>query len=186
MTGYRDGVPELIAAHGLGEETAEALLALDLAMFQYARRVAKGEWVAFILRRIEADLEMVQFQALASVARRCTPGKGGDVTWATVGDLAEEMQITPSRASRLAAELVSRGYLRRGAAQDDGRKSYLEPTAKAGRFLARFRKEKWDFMLSIYDSWPEDDIRTFARLYERYTSAVQERMTEDGETRAES
>ncbi|MGZ9810498.1 MarR family winged helix-turn-helix transcriptional regulator [Pseudoroseicyclus sp. H15] len=179
LTSYQDGVPELIAAHGIGEETAEALLSLDVAMFHSARRAAKGEWVAAILSRMDADLEMVQFQALTSVARRCTSTEGGRVTWATVGDLAEDMQITPSRASRLAAELVTRGYLRRGAAQDDGRKSYLELTPKASRFLERFRSHKWDFILSIYDSWEEEDIRTFARLYGRYTFAVQEKLTEE-------
>ncbi|WP_373356631.1 MarR family winged helix-turn-helix transcriptional regulator [Pseudoroseicyclus sp. CXY001] len=176
LSPFQEGVPELIAAHGLSAAAASSLLDLDLAMFQWSRRMQKGEWVAALLGQTGADLELTQFQALAAVARRCHAPGGGDQ--ATVGDLAEMMQITPSRASRLAAELVARGYFRRAAAQEDGRKSCLELTQKAETFLASFRQHKWEFLLSIYESWPEEDIATFSRLFRRYTDGVAQKLAQ--------
>src|SRR6218665_2561537 len=54
---------------------------------------------------------------------------------ATVGLIAEHMRIDPSRGSRLVAEMVASGVLRRLASQEDGRRSVIELTELGQRLL---------------------------------------------------
>lgn len=161
-TVFQDGVPEMLLARGVPEALIPALLEFDLASFQFQRRVGKGDWLARILRDSDSDLELAEFQALSALARLSFSGE------VTVGDLAVEMQLGPSRASRLAADLVAKGYLARGAAQQDGRKSLLTMTVRARGVFDTFVAAKWQTFLTVFDDWPEEDVQTFARLFSRY------------------
>ena len=90
----------------------------------------------------------------------------------TVGLLAEEMDIDPSRASRIASDLIGRGFVRREAAQDDGRKSILVLTDAAWKVLGRVSDQKWSKMGAIFEGWSEDEITTFSRLFLRYIDGI--------------
>ena len=169
---FQADLPERLAAAGHGPEAVAALLALDAEMFGWHRRVVKGELPGRLIAELGLELELSQFSALTAV-NRIVQGIGRDrPALATVGLLAEEMSIDPSRASRIASGLIAAGWLRRAAAQDDGRKAVLEFTDMARDVFARFREAKWAKMLSVFEGWSEDDIRDFARLFARYSEAV--------------
>lgn len=172
-----DGVPERLERAGRSPGAIAALLEVDQSLLAWRRALVKGELVAAVLAQLGSDVEVAEFAALAAVTR-ITHGLGrpGPVE-ATVGALAQEMGIHPSRASRLAAQLTARGHLRREVAQEDARRAVLVPTQKALELMSAFRERKWERYDRIFAGWSDEDLVTFAGLLDRYldaSSAVQE------------
>lgn len=166
-----DGVAERLARAGRSDAAIAALMEVDQRLLIWRRAVMKGELVARVLAVLGADVEVAEFGALLAVGRiihgfgRPSPGD------ATVGALAQEMGIDPSRASRLAGQLTTKGYLRREVAQSDARKAILVPTETAHALMVAFRDHKWDRYEEAFADWSDADLVTFARLLERYLMA---------------
>ena len=169
---YQLAVHDSLIADGYSKQAALALLALDLDQFDYMRRVMKGDVPVQLMRELGAGLEVTQFHALTAITRiQCGIGRS-TATEATVGLLAEELNVDPSRASRIVADLVERGYLARAASQDDGRRSILTLTDSAVQLFEAFRTRKWHKTMAVFKDWPEADILSFARLFARYSDAM--------------
>src|SRR3954463_14600961 len=96
------------------ERVREALVSLR-RLFQRKELVA--QWSAAFGRAAQMDYGDLR---LLDAVRSSTTGAG-----ATVGDVAVQLGIDPSRASRMTARAVKRGLLARHAAQGDGRKVVL-------------------------------------------------------------
>jgi DNA-binding MarR family transcriptional regulator len=82
--------------------------------------------------------------------------------------LAEELSFDLSWASRIAADLITGGYLRREADQSDGRRSVLRLTDDARSALRALRERKWEKLAGVFADWADDDIEAFARLFDHY------------------
>jgi DNA-binding MarR family transcriptional regulator len=166
---YQEQVRDNLLEAGFSEDAAMALLSFDLDQFNYMRRIMKGDVPLLLMRELNAGLEATQFHALTAITRiQCGIGREG-ATEATVGLLAQELNVDPSRASRITADLVERGYLERGASQHDGRRSILTLTPKAKSLFEAFRMRKWQKTMAVFKTWPEKDILAFARLFARYS-----------------
>ncbi len=159
---------------GFSADAAEAMLLVDSDNFQYVRRVMKGDIPANLMQELGNGLDVTLFHALSAMVR-IQNGYGRDAPQeATVGLLAEEMNIDPSRASRIAADLVDRGYLVRAVSQDDGRRSVLEATDQARELIQGFFQAKWQRTMKLFASWSEEDIATFSALFHRYCEGMRE------------
>jgi DNA-binding MarR family transcriptional regulator len=88
----------------------------------------------------------------------------------TVGTVAERLGIDPSRASRIVADVVERGYIRRAASQADSRRIVLEPTDKGVAFGNEWRRRKSEVLIASLREWTEDALTTFARLVDRFST----------------
>jgi len=165
---YLPEVSEKLRQAGFSPLTIAALIDFDSAQFFWHRRMMKGEGPARMLAALESDLELSHFYAITAVLRIETGMGRARAEPATIGLLAEELAVDPSRASRTANDLIARGYFRRDAAQDDGRKSILVPTAKARDFIQRFLERKWSNLITIFQDWSIEDITAFSRLFQRY------------------
>ncbi|MCC2608908.1 MarR family winged helix-turn-helix transcriptional regulator [Neorhizobium sp. Rsf11] len=88
----------------------------------------------------------------------------------TVGAIAEAMRIDPSRGSRLVADLVARGILRRDASQADGRRSLVVRTEFGDRLLAEIRAVKRTLLARVLEDWPEEELNAFSALFEKFVS----------------
>lgn len=86
----------------------------------------------------------------------------------TVGAIAEAMRMDPSRGSRIVAELVSRGVLRRDASQQDGRRSLLVMTELGCRLQAERRAVKASVLEEVLDGWSEEELAAFSHLFEKF------------------
>ena len=118
-----------------------------------------------MLKAVEPELDLPDLDVIAAVMGcRSVPGAE-----ATVGYVADRLQVDPSRASRITAEVVEKGYLRRVASQADSRRIVLELTPKGATFAKRFHERKWEIMARGMKTWSEDEIVTFARLLRRFT-----------------
>lgn len=166
-------LPARLTAAGFAPDVAEALAALDAEMFVAQRRAVKGELPARLIAEAGLDLDFGAFTALTAILR-ITNGVGrAQAEPATVGLLADELSIDPSRASRVASGLIEAGWVRRDVAQDDGRKSILVLTDRAQAAFSQFRDLKWSKLAEVFADWSGDDIRTFARLFARYSDGVE-------------
>lgn len=164
--------PARLEDSGFSPEARDALLDLEQAFYQWHRQVQKGELTGRLLAASGLDLEPALFHGLTAIVRIETGvGRAGPAQ-ATVGLVAEEMAIDPSRASRIVTELIKRDYVARAAAQEDGRKSVLQLTAKAEAAFAQIRDLKWQRLVEVFSGWSDEDIRDFARLFGRYVAAV--------------
>lgn len=172
-----DQIPELLAAAGLAPESVRALLDFDVANFQWYRLVQKGEMMQAILRKIGTDLDLPHVQALLALIR-IEAGVGRAATEPTIGLVAGELGVDPSRASRLVADLVAGGYVRRGVAQEDGRRSVLALSDRGYGVLDKVRREKWAIMVRVFRDWDPDTIAHFARGIRAYAEGVQAAITD--------
>lgn len=159
-----DLVDALVMQSGRGADVVGAMVALDRTFFQWRSAVLKGEGLAAMLKSAGFGLELQEFQSLLAIHRL---GEG-----VTVGALAQDMRLDPSRASRLATKLIASGLVRRGVAQADARRAVLEITAAGHEVLAQGRAKKWARNLEIFADWDDADIAAFARLMDRYVVAT--------------
>lgn len=168
-----DRIKTSLQAQGFAPDVVLALLALDADHFHYVRRVMKGDVPQSLMEELGAGLEATQFHALSAILR-IQSGLGRPPQQATVGLLAEEMALDPSRASRIAADLVERGLLARAVSQEDGRRSVLVPTRDAWALMDAFLTAKWQRTVNLFRSWTPEDIVTFARLFAAYTEGMRQ------------
>jgi DNA-binding MarR family transcriptional regulator len=173
-TRHHDRIKAEIEAAGYSTAVAQALLALDAEHFHYVRRVMKGDIPQSLMEELDAGVEATHFHALSAIMR-IQNGYGRPAPQeVTVGLLAEELNLDPSRASRIAADLVERGLVERAVSQEDGRRSVLQPTAAAGALLEAFLMAKWQRTMKLFASWSEADIVAFATLFGRYSEGMRQ------------
>lgn len=165
---FQAKVPELLEDAGYSSSASQALLDLDSAIFRWKSVMMKGDLPVRMIAELGVDLDLTQFRFLTAIIRIQDGIGRKKPEAATIGLVAEELNVDPSRASRLAADLISRGYLRREAAQDDGRKSIVVLTEHAEEVGTKFRALKWSKFLSIMEDWEENEIAELARLLEKY------------------
>ncbi|RFU85555.1 MarR family transcriptional regulator [Streptomyces triticagri] len=97
-------------------------------------------------------------------------GEGGrDVT---VGFVADRLAIDPSRASRIVADAVKSGFVRRVASQEDGRRSCLELTATGERAVAAAHRTRQEFYATVIEDWDTQEQREFARLLTKFVRSL--------------
>ncbi len=169
-----EGLRPRLLARGHSEAAAAAMVDFDAAAFVFHRLAARGDMPRKLLAEMGQTLEILQFQSLTAILR-IQGGKGQRPAQpATIGLLAEELHLDPSRASRIAADLIAAGYLRREAAQDDGRKSVLVLTDRAEALFCSFRDLRFDKVMQVFDGWSDAEIIQFANLFTRYCSRMKE------------
>nr|WP_319246858.1 MarR family transcriptional regulator [uncultured Celeribacter sp.] len=170
----RFGVPALLANKGVSEAGIDALMALDVALFQWRRMAERGEFKGKLVESLSEKLDPAILQGLLSVSQ-ISSGLGREAPQApTIGMVAEVMAVDPSRASRIVSELVSRGFVERRASQEDARKSTLVVSPKGQAFLGEFTRAKWTIMAQVFAGWEAEDIASFSDLFARYVSGLSE------------
>lgn len=179
---YFDHIADHAATIGLPREAAESLIGIDASVFAWRRRTLKGEMSRRILSELDIDIEQAEFETLTAVARLSAGIGGKPLSEVTIGDIAEELNIDPSRASRLVSALVHKGYLRREVAQNDARRSVLSPTEASGTLFEQFMALKWRIVFAAFKGWSRRDIEDFERLLSRYVGAMNDALAEADST----
>ncbi len=158
---------DLARSNGLSEAAAEAVAAIDAVMSKVRRSIQRRDFGRLILARIDPSLEVSHLDAIIAIAHNPIVGNipRNEVT---VGIIAERLGIDPSRASRISADIVERGYAFRVASQLDARRICLKLTARGERFVTAVRQTKWRIFAGSLAQWDERDLVTFAALLERF------------------
>lgn len=159
---------EIFTAAGYSPKAADAIVAIDATMQRIRRSIAKREFVADILAEMGGiDLQQLDVMSAVSHWHPATPEDADREV--TVGTIAERLHIDPSRASRLVADIVDKGYIRREASQSDSRRIVLVATEKGWAFGEEFRRRKGDMLAAALKSWTEEELVAFSQLLDRYS-----------------
>ena len=145
--------------------TTSRLATLDAA-FVRVRRL----WESPALRRrftaaLGVSVDPGVLRTLRAVANLETCG---------VREVAEELDVEASTASRLVDAAVSAGYLDRATSPEDRRRSVLSVTASGARLLRRALDVREHLLSELTDGWSDEDIETLATLLARLGARVAE------------
>ncbi|WP_409233708.1 MarR family winged helix-turn-helix transcriptional regulator [Rhizobium sp. WCS2018Hpa-16] len=120
------------------------------------------------IARLAPGLELSHIDVLDVVHRAAQP--------ATVGAIADAMRLDPSRGSRVVAEMVGRGLLKREVSQEDARRSLVVITPLGHTILGEMRSAKVSIIREVVSDWPEQDVADFARLFDRFIGRFEQRL----------
>lgn len=90
----------------------------------------------------------------------------------TVGDVADQLGVTPSVGSRMVSDCIEAGLVVRVASQRDGRRSTLSLTEQGRRQRDVFRKQYRQAFEQITADWPAAERVEFVRLLLKYADAT--------------
>jgi DNA-binding MarR family transcriptional regulator len=120
------------------------------------------------ISRVGAGLELSHLDILSLVRRLSRTQE------VTVGALADQMRLDHSRVSRIVADLVKRGVLRRDASQEDARRTLVALTDDGVAWLDRMNEVKHEVIGQILADWSHEDLEHFAELYERFVEKFEQ------------
>jgi DNA-binding MarR family transcriptional regulator len=86
----------------------------------------------------------------------------------SVGLVAARLGVDASRGSRIVAEAVKSGYVRRVASQEDGRRIHLELTDAGRSVVEATRRTRQEHFAKAMSGWTEQERAEFARLLSRF------------------
>jgi DNA-binding MarR family transcriptional regulator len=152
---------------GMTSESAQAAIDIDLNMGNMRRSMARKELGRLALSELNLGIDLTDFEIISMIEHG--PGQDGEIT---VGLIAERLGIDPSRASRIVADAVDKGIIRRVASQADARRIGLELTDTGRSHAAAIRHYKWSAFAEALGAWPEEDLVIFARLFKRFNTAI--------------
>lgn len=145
--------------------------AASRALFHLGRTFSKLPMRQILAAQTTQAIELSQILVVQAVQTATADGR-----MATVGDVAEQLAIDPSTASRLVTQTIRAGYLTRMTAQHDGRAVQLTLTS-TGEALAdqahHYQRAVFD---QITSKWSTEERRTFAHLFVKFASAVTETL----------
>ena len=163
---------ELARQSGLSPAAADAVAAIDTIMARMRRSMQRREFGRQVLALMGSDLDVTHLDAIITIGVTTRSAPDDEMT---VGLLAERMGIDPSRASRIASEVVERGYARRVASQADARRICLELTDRGRNLTDAIRVNKWRLFAQSLSQWSEADLVTFAALFEKFSTWATDR-----------
>jgi DNA-binding MarR family transcriptional regulator len=120
------------------------------------------------ISRVGAGLELTHLDLLSLVRRLARTQE------VTVGALAEQMRLDHSRVSRVVADLVKRGVLRREASQEDARRTLVALSDEGIAWLDRMNEVKHEVIDQILADWSHEDLELFAGLYDRFVEKFEQ------------
>jgi DNA-binding MarR family transcriptional regulator len=120
------------------------------------------------IQNVAPGLELSHLDVLEAVRRAEASGE------VTVGTVADILRIDPSRASRIVAEMVTRGVLRRKASQADARRIVVVLTALGQRLLMEIQAQKLALIEGIVGDWSVEDVETFSRLFDQFIGGFEQ------------
>lgn len=82
----------------------------------------------------------------------------------TIGDVAAQMGVEPSTASRLVDAAVRRGHLTRTMCDEDRRRTRLQLTGDGRRLLAKSSKRRRELLSLVASDLTSDQVETLVDL----------------------
>lgn len=94
---------------------------------------------------------------------------------ATVNQVADELGIDQSGASRFVSQAVERGYLRKVSSPSDARQRRLLVTDEGEKMLDSAHHWQESVFVELTADWSVEDVRRFHGYLQRFLSAQSER-----------
>lgn len=156
-----------VLPHGTSHEDDIALI--GQAMTRMRLMIGRRFIGKLAIERHGAGMELSHLDVLGVVRRLQDSGE------ATIGAIAQQMRIDPSRSSRIVADLVKRGALKRQVSQEDARRSIVVLTDMGRRLLSQVKEVKLEAVSEVLADWPPEDSAVFARLFDKFIEGLERR-----------
>lgn len=91
---------------------------------------------------------------------------------ASVREIADQLDVAHSTASRLVTRAESAGMVARAISTTDRRETVIETTAVGHDFRRRANAYRLDRLAAVTTGWSPEERTTFARLLDRFAAAV--------------
>lgn len=166
-------IPKMTSALTIDEPQTEAvqeenILRIGQVMTRMRLMTGRRMIGRLAIQNVAPGLELSHLDVLEAVRRAEAAGE------VTVGAVAEILRIDPSRASRIVAEMVTRGVLRRKASQADARRIVVVLTALGQRLLSEIQAQKRALIGDIVADWSEAQVETFSRLFDQFIGGFEQ------------
>jgi DNA-binding MarR family transcriptional regulator len=126
------------------------------------------------------DAHVAHILVLEAVEAASAGGSGTRSGSAAIGDVASELGVDRSNASRMLADAVAAGFVTKTASPDDARRTVLGITPAGRSLLDAARAWQEDMFSRLVADWPRQDARRFAGYLHRL-AAEQSRPSDQRE-----
>jgi DNA-binding MarR family transcriptional regulator len=92
-----------------------------------------------------------------------------------VAEVASQLGVTPSTASRLVDRATASGAVTRTAGSLDARRAALHVTPDGERLLVEAAQFRQRYLRDVLDGWTDEEVVTFAALLDRFAQRVHAR-----------
>ena len=128
----------------------------------WSRRWARGVAVG-----LGEEASLPQHVVTLEAVNACTSQDG-----ATVGQVARQLGLDHSGASRMVAAVEAAGFVERSRSASDGRRSVVRVTGTGRHLLETSRAWQQQMFDELTSGWSKRDRRQFARYLDRLASQV--------------
>lgn len=147
---------------------AEVLTAVERALIRIRRRQSRRTLARPVVQGMSEPVDLSTLAVVDAVDE----GNGEGNKDVTVGFVADRLAIDPSRASRIVADAVRTGYVRRVASQEDGRRSCLELTPVGREAVDAAHRTRQGFYATVLENWDPAEQEEFARLLTKFVHSL--------------
>jgi DNA-binding MarR family transcriptional regulator len=148
----------------LGAMGEEALDSVERSMVRLRRGMSRQRLGKAAIRDHNLPVD-VQVLHVVDVVDEGPDRPGEEMS---VGLVAARLGVDASRGSRIVAEAVKSGYVRRVASQEDGRRIHLELTDAGRRVVEATRRTRQEHFAKAMSDWAPAERAEFARLLARF------------------
>ncbi|HEU5032258.1 MAG TPA: MarR family transcriptional regulator [Spirillospora sp.] len=149
--------------------TDEALHAVERNMVKLRRGMSRQRLGRAAIRDHNLPVD-VQVLHVVDVVDEGPDEPGQEMS---VGLVATRLGVDASRGSRIVAEAVKSGYVRRVASQEDGRRIHLELTPAGCSVVEATRRTRQEHFAKAMRDWSDTERAEFARLLARFVDAYE-------------
>lgn len=185
MTDREEHLIADLSRAGIARREAEAALGIDAILQRWRRRVQKRELGRQALSDLRLDLDLAQLDVLFAVWAPSNEFGDDTESETMVGTVARRLDIDPSRASRITADLIRMGLIRRAVSQRDARRAVLEVTEQGDQIARAVRRYKFLRLGNYLKSWTDEELARFLPLLERFSAWSEDSADPAGQIAAE-
>ena len=138
------------------------IAALDEAVFGFRAATQRPGYRQRVLAGLDFEGGVASLRLLRSVERLAVDGNGPSIR-----QVAVDLGVEHSTASRSVDTLVRGGLLSRERRADDQRQARLSLTERGRATLSEATAHRQDILAGLVEDWDEDDVQTLARLLDR-------------------
>ncbi|CAJ1581409.1 MarR family winged helix-turn-helix transcriptional regulator [[Mycobacterium] wendilense] len=122
----------------------------------------RPEWRRRVLDSTDSVRAASTVRVLRAVERRALGGAA-----ASISDVADDLAVEHSTASRTVSSVVAAGLLTKTPAADDQRRSLLVLTDVGRKTLAQVTARRRDMVTAVVADWPDGEVDTLVTLLDR-------------------
>lgn len=122
----------------------------------------RPEWRRRVLDSTDSVRALSTVRVLRAVERRALSGRA-----ASISDVADDLAVEHSTASRTVSTVVAAGLLTKSPAADDQRRSLLVLTDVGRKTLAQVTARRRDMVTAVVADWPDEQVDTLVTLLDR-------------------